>query len=83
MFGQERECGVGHKLGCDGGAYMDMWERVRVERGSMYLNICVCSCTCVSMCAPVYLYVCVCICMDSRQNDWWAVGGGEGWGAQQ
>ncbi len=59
-----------------GGAYMYMWERVRVERGSMYLNICVCSCTCVSIRVPVYLYVC--ICMDSRQADWWAVGGGGG-----
>lgn len=67
---------MGYKPSCDGGAYMDMWERVRVERGSMYLKICVRSCTCVSMCAPVCLYVC--ICMDSRQDDWRAVGGGGG-----
>lgn len=37
---------------------------------------CVRSCTCVSMCMPFCLYVC--ICMDSRQDYWWAVGGGGG-----
>ena len=42
-------------------------------KASMYMNICVCSCTCVSMCVPVYLSGC--ICMDSRQDDWRAVGG--------
>lgn len=68
MFGQEGERGMGYKVGCNGGAYASMWERL--ERGSMYLNIWACSCTCVSVCMPVCLHVC--ICMDSRQDDWQA-----------
>lgn len=60
---------------------MSTWSCARGTElnASMYMNICVCSCTCVSMCVPVYLSGC--ICMDSRQDDWQAVGDGGGGGA--